>query len=110
MTINIFDTTIQSKDYILRIIHEDKSMTKCDFMSYDNAYSWGKSLVVLSRGLTSVIIEKNGKRLCLMTGMNTPWYGDDIVSVWTRYKGGTKIKMKEKRQTYVNALNKKWYN
>jgi len=104
MTMTNFNATNQSKDYILRIINEDHSVTKCDFMSYDNAYSWGKSLVVVSRGLTSVIIEKNGERLCLITGMDTPWYGDDIVSVWTRYKGGTKIKMREKRQCYINGL------
>ena len=105
MTMTIFDTTISNGDYIAHIDNHDTGhCSEFNFMTYADAYDWAKSLVVLSRGFVTVGIYKNNNRICCITGTDAPWYGNDIISVWTIYKGGTKIRTSEKKEYYVDKF------
>ena len=105
MTMFNFNAIVANGKYLVHVTRDgDDRGIEFNFTTYADAYRWSKFLVVFSKGSVTIGIYKNDNRICCITGTDAPWYGKDIISVWTIYKGGTKIRMSEKRQPYVDKF------
>lgn len=94
-------------DYVAYTLHDNGEIDGCSFKTYDEAYDFGKSLVVLSKGRTSVQIEKNDKLLSCILGVHCHWMQGDFVSVSIVFNGKIVINTKENRQAYLQDFASK---